>query len=751
MNVVGGTQLGLRKSGGDWQTREIRDISPLQGPELSLNLKLADVPGIVGEEGNVRLDLKLSDDFLMTLSDDRIEQQLVGAFFQQKFAALPDAQRVFELGRIQPGGNPMLQPESFALRTQARRRTQDDTDGAVLAFVRWQGDREGDFPGASSDFRYLLPKDTGHSATVLFDPKRVMLAQLLDTLSGLAANVAFDITRDAEGKPTGAVAKRGRMTVPEQNVRHEFDADTGRGGTKRLVVDMTIFEIPLEMADEFRFYLDEQTLRVEWRLIGTMAVQMRDLDSINGDLKRNLEFFGFDMTEFKERAEDSFEYLLKASYQLEDVEGGQLKNLSFELQEIKAPIPPIGKIKAPSTPPVQPGDPNYAAYLFLTLMMSPLLLGILVAIGAILKAVSEVEIPSVESVLREALEKDFAISPSIRSLVQDTVKLNFGNTILADDQRAPKDIGVFGRISPALTAFVISPLEHTLVAGTSKQFATTPARTGLRWSVEPVLATQSFGQVGTIGESTGLYTAPAAGTFEGPFVRVRVNAVDAAAGFSSSALITVVKSALQINPLAYVTHASGTVNLQAGHLGQPSDLRWTLKDPAQGGRLEGNGATALYTAPAQIPPSDPDDPYDTGAAYLVDEVQLGDAAGTPVQTALLIVESATKLPMTITRVINPTTGTVQLQAVINGKPQDPANTVWSVRYGSGSIDPTTGIYTHDPASRDGFALIGAAFDTGFIGIFEGYVLQTLPPAALEDAVLGVGAFGVQSAEERAAS
>ena len=53
------------------------------------------------------------------------------------------------------------------------------------------------------------------------------------------------------------------------------------------------------------------------------------------------------------------------------------------------------------------------------------------------------------------------------------------------------------------------------------------------------------------------------------------------------------------------------------------------------------------------------------------------------------------------------------------------------------------VSSYDKSSSDQFALITATFDTQLIGIFDGYVLQTLPPARLKDAVQGVGAFQVQ--------
>ncbi|MBA1205387.1 hypothetical protein G7009_27145 [Pseudomonas capeferrum] len=742
MNVVGGTQLGLKNVGGVWYTREVRETSPLQGPELSLNLRLGDVPGTVGGQGELRLDLKHSDDFRMTVSDDRIEQTLVGAFFQQKFAELADEKRVFPIGRIEQGDNELLQPQSFVMRTQARRRTEDDPEGAVLGFVRWQGDSEGDIPGPNSDFRYLIPKDGDHSASVLFDPKRVMLAQLLRSLSEVAQGVEFDITRDSENRPTGATAKSGKMQVPEQRLSHEFDADN-----MRLIVDLTVFAIDMEMDRVLNVSLEGDTVEIEWTLTGVLAVQPHDLDSKDGRLKPMLEMLKFDLSDFKKRAEDTFEYVVRSYYKMEDVEGGRLKHIAFELIEIKAPAPAIGEIKQPPREEIPPED--LAAYLIVVAILAYPLIAIAIAIAAIFKAVSELEIPSVESILRDSLERDFGFAPSIQALIHDTIKLNFGNAIVGEELHSPRDIGFFGQINPESTRFVVNPLEHNLVAGTTQQFAAVPAASNLSWSVEPVLATVLDEQIGTIDPTTGLYTAPAADTFEGPFVRVRVTAVNQDKSFSSSALITVLKRALQVNPLAYVVQAKGKVNLEAGYLGDPGKLRWALKDPAQGGVLAGAGLTAVYTAPEVMPPSDPDDPENSRVAYIVEEVELSETTGGLAQIGVVIAESGTKAPMLVTRDVDLVAGTVALEAVINGRPQDPDKIIWAVLCGPGSIDPNTGVYTPGSTGEHAFALLTATFDTGFIGVYEGYVLQPLPLASLEDAVLGTGVFADAYADRRA--
>lgn len=740
MQVMSGTQLGLRRAGDDWQVREIRETSPLQGPELSLDLLLANVPGVVGEEGRVRLDLKESSDFKLDVSSDAGEQRLVGEYFKQKFEVLPDAQRVFPLGQIEAGGNPLLRATSFALRTQARERNPEDDEGAVLALLRYEGDDEGNIPGR--DFRYLIPKDKAYDATVLFAPTRIMLAQLLESLKAVADNVEFRLVRDDKGKPIGAIASSGEMVIPEQTLVHEFDTEPDFFGfVRHMKLKFQVFETVLKMTDAFEVSVNDKAVEVAWKVTGVMAVEPLDLDDETGEIGRAIRSF-MDTSDFFKRTEDSFEYAFKSSYELEDVDGGILKVVGLDMLEVKAPAPPVGEIKKPQRPPL---DPTYEYILaLLAIYMMPMVAMMMFMLESLFKATESTEFPSIELVLRDAFEKNFQFTQPLKELVDETIKLYFGNAMIGQDQFAPSDIALFGAVNPAVTAYAVDPMEHTLaVASTPKPFNTVPAHPGkLRWTCEPVLDTVASNQIGNIHPDTGLYTPPRGEDFDGAFVRVRIHAEHKDTGFKSSALITVVKSRVQINPLAYVTQVKGTVNLQAGYLGDANNLKWS--DPEYG-EVHASGRSAVYTAPGTMPPLDPDYPDDL-AAFTVDEVVLSEASASSsghTATALVITESAIKQPMQILREVDPVAGTVKLTAMINGRPQDPAKIQWAVKYGSGAIDPATGVYTHDASSSDQLALITATFDTQLIGIFDGYVLQTLPPARLEDAVQGVGAFHVQ--------
>jgi len=742
MQVMSGTQLGLARIGNNWEVREIRETGPLQGPLLGLDLLLARVPGVVGEEGRLRLDLKCSADFSMDLSNDPVVKGLVGEYFRQKFEALPDDQRVFPLGQIEAGVHPLLRAASFALRTQARKRDPEDEEGAVLAMVCFEGSTEGNLPG--NDFRYLVPHDRDYNAAVLFAPERVMLAQLTESLKSIVENLEFELVLDGEGNITGAVAKTGRMVIAEHIRKHKFDTDPENGPVIHVTVELKVHDIVLEVKDALSVSINGNHVEIVWEVVGEMSIEPVSMDSDDGRLAKALDSPFFDTSDFYESSSDDFSYTFTCTYALEDIDGGRLSFIDLSMDEIKAPAPPVGEIK-PLDPKNTPPELKFFL-IFLMFYMTPILVGIAWVVRHIFKALSDAEYPSVESILIDAFEKDFQFSQSLRALIDETVKLNFGNALIGQDQFAPRDIAFYGVVNPAFTAFAIEPMEHTLMAGGApKPFATLPDQSGqLHWTCEPVLDSVSSEKIGHIDPRSGVYTPPDASDFDGAFVRLRVNAQHTQNGFRSSALITVLKRPLQINPLLYVTYAEGEVPLQAGYLGDSKDLRWST--PTHG-QLSPSGLTAVYKGPTTMPPLDDKSPHEL-AAFTVDEVVLSNSSAE--QTALLITESATKPPMTIRREVNAEAGTVQLTAVINDYVQDPKTVKWVLR-GPGQIDCDTGVYTHDKSSQEPFALITATRNTDGLGIYHGYVVQTLPPAKLEDAVLGIGAFEVRQGPEQATS
>ncbi|WP_459206247.1 hypothetical protein ACSMEV_17370 [Pseudomonas sp. MLB6B] len=734
MRVVGGTQLGLKSVGGQWYTREIRETSPLQGPELSLNLRLDQVPGVVGENGELRLDLKYSDDFRMTVSEDRIEQSLVGAYFQQKFAALNDEKRVFPIGRIERGDNELLKPQSFVMRTQARRRTADDPEGAVLGFVRWEGDREGTLPTSDSDFRYLIPNDGGRSATVLVSYGRVVLSLMLEGFKKRMADFSFEYTRDTTGQLLGIRILEGWTLA--QRSRHGIAGEPG-SGIQTIDVERAQHGVLADGRQELKLDAAGQ-LRIKWPMPILSRLEFNSLTPADVTDQSTWSSCNYSIAHVRSSA--SLDFTLHAALRLGNVDSASVKLVDASYDHAVQP----SYVSDDRTAKNRGSGNNCAAFQTRANLL---------AMAGITAAERHFEQRGLgaDYLASQFLVMELSYGPSIRELVSDTLNLNFGNTILVDKLLSPHDVGVFGRVNPRTTSFVVSPLEHNLVAGTTRQFTVTPATDDLKWSVEPILASVLSEQIGTIDPQTGLYTAPTADSFAGPFVRLRVTATSQSNDYSSSALVTVLRNALQVNPVAYVMQAGAALSLEAGYLGEANRLTWTIKDASLGGAVAGQELTAQYTAPQTMPPSDPDDPYDAGLAFIADEVEVRDTASGVLSTAVVIVESATKSPMLVTREVDPATGSVQLVAFINGRPRDPAKVEWTVRHGPGTFGNTNGkpngVYTSGPSGDQTFALLTATYRSEDDGVFEGYVLQPLPISELEAAVRGTGVYELANVNE----
>lgn len=80
MQVLGGNQIEEKFINGNWQAQSIEYISPAQGPELLLNLMLPDAPVVVGKDDSLFFDLKNSDDFVLTSTDEDSDENPGGIF-----------------------------------------------------------------------------------------------------------------------------------------------------------------------------------------------------------------------------------------------------------------------------------------------------------------------------------------------------------------------------------------------------------------------------------------------------------------------------------------------------------------------------------------------------------------------------------------------------------------------------------------------------------------------------------------------
>ncbi len=698
MAIVEGSQLSLLWDINHWTVTRIQEYSPSQGPRLYLKLLLVDVPGQIDGDRRIRLDLKKSSDFRLTFAENPLEQSEGGKFFKELFERLDDDQRVWVIGEIKEGANPLMQPQSFGLRTQ---RGGAQGEGAILAFVRMRGRHEGGFPGPNSGFRYLIPKDADkdYSATVLLNRGRVIMAQLLKSFGELTGDSNFTYVYDQDNELISATSTGGKLDVPGQRMTERFEYDFfNKKAWAEVEFGFDDFSIPL--ANALVLEVKEQEVTVRLRARGLMPVKYYDIGLgepklLPGDLE------GYELIRY-------YNISVLANYELVDSpDGGEIRLKAFNYgADLDEPgpssewLPPSAEGRGFLTPEEW--------VIFLLYIMGMVVRVTAEALARIIMS------PQFQDVIGAAFRRNLPSKLSVREFVEENIELHFGNAIVGNEVHSPGDVGFFGRISPQQTHFAITTPEPLLAAGASHRFQTQPVMSGLQWTVQDLR--RSTRNPGSIDPATGVYQAPQAGQIEGRFTRVRVTATDPTTSFYSSALVTVVANPLTINPLITVCSINEKVELGVGVLGQGS-VEVTVKSPGPGsGTIELQGGIYTYVAGAGVG-------TDT---YVLDEV-VATCDGQS-QSVYMLVKRQNPL---ITLSPDPDAGQlppgqIQLKAKVA---EDVTGVVeWLIAFeGPGHMDADIpGLYHSDPNADARFVCIIAQYEIPGFGTFKGHIILPLP-------------------------
>ncbi|WP_460141441.1 hypothetical protein [Pseudomonas sp. S2_E01] len=665
MNVMGGDQITLAQDGDGWNAIKVEVIDPLQSPELTLMLLLADVPGEISVEGRVRLDLKHSDQFFLTFANTDHAKRLGGEFFHDYFKQLPDEQRVYPLGEIKRGSNVLMDPQSFELRTQAispaawDRSSQEFGEGCIVVLVRTMARHGGNYPG--DGYRYLLAHKQGvnYSASVLFDRRRAAGDTLLNEVTRLVNGGGYNFNFSDHGQLISAVIKSGSLELPSS------------GGSTFLPGHPSLFvwifsKMHLSGVGEgaLTVRFDDNNVVIEWAPVSVTRITLTPLGSYPLVLD----------------AEILIE--LRIEYELRETDG------EIMLEQVAMDVGlQFGKVVEVENP-AEMDEPT-----------RNILLGFVMGQGVYASLLGYLKVAFAELVKPEGAINDY---------LQQTIRLNFGRVISGTEFFAPNDILHVAHINPIQTSFEISPMQSLLRQGTTLQLSTVPVAQGAQWKVENV--TGETANPGTIS-NTGLYQAP---VLDERYLHVRVTAT-ADDGKYSVALLTVVQNELNVNPRIQTCDVGKSVELRAGSLGTGA-RQWKIKNPVSGesGQLR----------PSDVPGGD--HTYEHGPVvpkktFVLDEIEVTTANG-PAQSVHVL--ALQKKPALTVKVVNFDLGTreVQLEAISNG---DAYPAEWSVALGPGTID-ANGLYTAPATTTEHFVLIFAAIDSGMMGWFEGFMILSLP-------------------------
>jgi len=297
--------------------------------------------------------------------------------------------------------------------------------------------------------------------------------------------------------------------------------------------------------------------------------------------------------------------------------------------------------------------------------------------------------------------------------VERLIKMSFGNNFLVGESPATANIAFLGWFSSHHELPRLDVEELIIMAGANHAFSVSNGVAIAKWEIEPLH--QDDPNIGTIDAKTGRYTAPADAAFSGDFMRHRVKATTDA-GVSGYALLTVVREALSLTPLAYHLGTEGSgVDLMAGTTEDASKLIWSFKDGdnAKGELSALSGAKVRYTA-------------GTVETFHVDVVLVYDPK-TKLTRETWLVSGNNFAPLYVTEVEE---GNTEHSIHLTMSPTGVSTpTTWQLRFGPGQINPEgpTGVYTVDPKASEHFALIVGKSRDPELGVeVEGFILLPLP-------------------------
>lgn len=696
--------------------RSIAQYGPILRPELQMDLALTEANGHVAAGGEIYLNLAKATNFLFNFGGVPEAQVKLGDFFEKKFKALPEEKCIYQLGRIMPGGNEAMRPDEFMLVTHPRDPEDLDGEGAIISLIKLEGDKRGTIPSDDTQLKYLIPNDAGkdYSATVMLGSRRLALGQMMHALREVIEDATFALEYKDEGGQrlaTGAKLTKGELRIPAQDIVIP-DHDGGEFFGE-LILSLRIHNVYCNLADELKIeFGPDGLIKLNMTLRVWLGCRVMKVESKNGRLERWADYANIDLENLYNSRSEKFECKVSAGYKLVADEGGKLEKQYFEFESVKLPTyvePASACAGLTEGEDLDPVEVIVGAFLLM-------LFG--AQLGVIMKLVSDVggiqNTISLRSLLEEKLNTTFTLPSTVKALIDDTIKFNFGNAIIADSTHLPSGAVAFGRVNPNTISFVIDNLEPILGTGQRHKFNTVPARKGLTWRVESL-----GGQAGTITPE-GEYTAPEAEHIDGLFTRVRVVATDGQ--FESSALVTVVRQGLMITPLVDTTwgnkpgSAENTVNLQVGALDAAADYEWGFENTDPYGTLKKSEATAAKITYVAGPQSN-------SIAFSIDVVSARNSATGEKVESVIITELGGR-PLSVEIIdADVDKGTVSLRAMdydydVTDK------TEWRVEYGSGEFRDN--VFTVDQTKPAPFVVLAGKWINDSGRIHEGFIIIPLP-------------------------
>lgn len=631
------------------------DIAPAQGYQLFMDIDLHEAQGGIDEQGRVTLDLARGTSFSTNLIGDSGIAAKLGEFFQEKFERQPPQSRVYELGLLDMAPVERFSPADFRVRTQPapgalREGTQSYGDGAVVLFIRAQGDEfNGEMP---TTMPYWIPDDAGadggskYSATLLVSNRALLHWPLADYLEQTIPGLVMSRIKGNTGDLSLVYAAQGSLRAlgivlgwqnPGENNAHSFSSDGTI--TMPLAGGLPSQSLHFTTGADGLLYLNWQTHFVH-RYIHRFIK-----NGTGGGIND-----WYDVTVAAN---------LKMAFKAEiDPQTGEV---GFERQSV-------------SVDPVITLDGSFDH----------------LNADDVLSRLS----PQIAQRIVTVFERQKITLPSINTLALQNILFPEGHAMKLDEAWTPGDLVMFGNVNPDLTRATVSPQFHLMRSGSSQQFSLqTDLRgaTDITWSCYSLDVTRAQG---VIDPASGVYTAIAPRMLEGRATRTVIKALftDAQGQRNSvSALVTEVAEGTQVAQglIEKQMNSTAPIPLRAGTLGDGA-LTWRLLDQ-QLGTLTSNGNEALYTPPAR-----------QNEHFTVQRIEVRNAAENETSVcSVVLVNSPANIE--VQPVYRPLVGPGrQVQLTVDRLPLRERR--WRVLAGEGSVD-SEGLFTAPAAVEGSHAVV----------------------------------------------
>ena len=684
--VMGGTHMVFERPMGApaWSVTKVALWGPIDGPALEYDIDLKATQGDVGRQGTVSLNIAEGTNYRMTYAETEHLAKFTGERLKAHFSKLPDSQKNFVLNEITIDQDQLLKPVRFVVRTHNKKGSgatlaanENEEEGAVLLFVTMEGESDGALPAINSDLKYLLPD--GHSATLLlgheFFYKKVIIAGLAQISNRAPLEYRVEMM-----EPGSKVILGVRVTSGRRLVRKEYSKAID--GVSYVCSEMSA-DIPGAGSD----FLNAR----------------RNTNSVGGNA---FIFFYWQSDNQSQPLTIAGEtYSVPTTWKAVGAFNIGINPESFEIELL--PFPGEGGGALPTVELWRIPMPDHHRDLIKREFMR-----------------------WVEDFFT-GVARDFALPiRNINVLMLNSLLFRGKNSVQPTSAHFAHDFAMFGQVGPTLTAFTLNNLEPVLGRGDTFYFETVPKLTNVVWNVENVPG--SNGKPGIINRTSGVYTAPEAGEFEGDYIRVRVFAT--AGGQTSSALVSVLRYDIAINPLVQVVGAGDAAGreVSAGALNS-NVLDWSVGDPSTGARvvpsIKEGGDHTYYPGPR----SD-----DRNLVFSLDQIIVTNPhTKKTAQSAALVLHQQPNMTVTILPGSGGPANQVRLQAAIGGYVIDPEeeDLSWAVFAGSGRVDPKTGVFTVDPLGAHKFAVVTAHIP-GVRGrpSDDGFIILPIPLFAVPEAI-----------------